>query len=191
MDGICSAHREPEPGCHLCETEPRDILPGWDEKVAEAEASGVVTCRCGYRHYRTIDLCPLCGAPTPGLERLVDQHFPQVLDAEQARVIRWVHDNKFDRTAWTENPHGRFMVLSGPLGAITFSEATMQSLVARTAFTSARRSDSKTSEISSRRLPNRLDLALPLPWPSTFRVFDLTESAVADLLAFEAANPTA
>lgn len=71
MAGICSAHQGFDPDCRLCGLEGRDILPDYDAKMAEAEAAGRTTCACGYVHYRTISLCPLCGTPTPTHERLV------------------------------------------------------------------------------------------------------------------------
>lgn len=63
MSGICSKHRHHEPGCRLCGLEPRDVLPDYDRKCAEAKAAGEYQCaNCEFVYYRTTDLCPLCGA---------------------------------------------------------------------------------------------------------------------------------
>lgn len=61
MAGICSRHQKRQPDCRLCNTHPRDVFPDWDKKVAEAKAAGEHTCVCGFKYYKTIDFCPLCG----------------------------------------------------------------------------------------------------------------------------------
>ncbi len=58
---ICSIHHEYNKDCKLCNTHPRDVFPDWDKKVAEAEAAGKTTCKCGFEYYLTTDSCPLCG----------------------------------------------------------------------------------------------------------------------------------
>ena len=74
---MCSKHRGYKENCKLCNTHPRDAMrddgtkmfPGWDEKVAEAEAAGLVTCEdpeCEFEFYLTTDSCPLCGKKYEG-----------------------------------------------------------------------------------------------------------------------------
>lgn len=82
---LCSAHREPVPGCKLCETTPEDIFgkDAWAEASARADAAGLYKCQgwkkryppqdpddlpsgpCGYTYYLTVDSCPFCGTPYP------------------------------------------------------------------------------------------------------------------------------
>lgn len=86
-----------------------------------------------------------------------------MLNAEQARVLRWMLDNDYDRTAWTENDLGSFLVLSGPLKATSMSKETSQSLMSKVVFAS--------------------------PETRAVRVFDLTEAALEALVAYEAMAP--
>lgn len=68
MSGICSAHQHHEPGCPRCEADVRDLIPGYDRLVDEAERAGTRVCSvgtCRFVFYRTTDLCPLCGARQP------------------------------------------------------------------------------------------------------------------------------
>lgn len=59
---ICSKHHGYEKDCKLCNTHPRDLLPGWDKKVTEAEVAGSTICKkCGFEYYLTVDSCPKCG----------------------------------------------------------------------------------------------------------------------------------
>lgn len=62
MAGICSAHQHKEPGCSLCQANPRDIFPNWDAMIAKANAAGLQTCsHCKFEFYRTVSMCPKCG----------------------------------------------------------------------------------------------------------------------------------
>jgi hypothetical protein len=61
--GVCSRHKFRDPDCKACSTEPEDIFPDWEEKLAEAEAAGEVTCTaCRFIYYAVVDRCPLCSA---------------------------------------------------------------------------------------------------------------------------------
>ena len=61
MSGICSLHFIKYPNCNLCNTEPQDVFPDWDLKVAEAKSAGEYEClHCGYIYYKTVDFCPSC-----------------------------------------------------------------------------------------------------------------------------------
>jgi hypothetical protein len=61
---MCSAHRQPMPGCVACHTQPREVFPDWDRKLAEAEASGQWQCpKDGFEWYGTIKECLICGHP--------------------------------------------------------------------------------------------------------------------------------
>jgi hypothetical protein len=60
MAGICSAHAHYEPGCRLCNVSIERALPGYKRKLAEAQAAGEHTCKCGFTYYKTIDVCPMC-----------------------------------------------------------------------------------------------------------------------------------
>jgi uncharacterized OB-fold protein len=63
MASICSLHRDNNPDCPMCQASPTDLFPDYHEKLAEAEAAGRYTCRCGFVYYRTVDYCPLCSRP--------------------------------------------------------------------------------------------------------------------------------
>lgn len=61
MSGICSRHWNYDPDCRMCNTDVRELLPDYDEKVREAEEAGKVDCgACGFTFYRTTKTCPLC-----------------------------------------------------------------------------------------------------------------------------------
>ncbi len=60
---ICGIHSKPEPNCPRCQTDIRDVIPDYDQKLAEAKAAGEHTCRCGFVYYKTIAFCPLCETP--------------------------------------------------------------------------------------------------------------------------------
>lgn len=65
MSGICSRHSYHDPDCRMCNTDVRELLPDYDEKVREAREAGEVDCgHCGFRFYRTTETCPLCSAWT-------------------------------------------------------------------------------------------------------------------------------
>lgn len=61
MANICSRHQRYEKDCKLCNSDVRDLFPDWNDKVAEAEAAGSVTCECGFEYYLTVNDCPMCG----------------------------------------------------------------------------------------------------------------------------------
>lgn len=64
MSGICSEHQGHDPGCKLCNTDVRELLPDYDQKADEAERAGTRVCEfreCRFVFYRTTDCCPLCG----------------------------------------------------------------------------------------------------------------------------------
>lgn len=66
MTMMCSRHQEAREGCVACHTHPRDVLPDYDAKVAEAEAAGTTMCElCGMVYYRTASICPLCSGRGP------------------------------------------------------------------------------------------------------------------------------
>jgi len=67
VSGICSRHRDHDPGCPMCCADIRDVFPDYDEKVAEAEAAGLHLCACGFEHYRTVSFCPRCSRNLPGV----------------------------------------------------------------------------------------------------------------------------
>jgi len=69
MSGICSAHREYDPDCDLCNVDPREFLGGevYDRRHAEALEAGLHKCPCGFEHYRTVSFCPLCSRNLPGV----------------------------------------------------------------------------------------------------------------------------
>jgi hypothetical protein len=59
---MCSKHSQKRPDCRLCNTDPRDVFPNWDEKLARAKAAGIEHCLgCGFDYYRTTSSCPKCG----------------------------------------------------------------------------------------------------------------------------------
>lgn len=66
MAKICSAHQDYEEGCELCNTEPWQLLgiteEQWVTAVAEAEASGLITCpSCNFTMYRiAVNSYPYC-----------------------------------------------------------------------------------------------------------------------------------
>lgn len=68
MPSICSRHREPQPDCHLCQTDVRDVLPDYDKMTAEAETAGRHTCECGFVYYKTVSACPLCYRRRPTVD---------------------------------------------------------------------------------------------------------------------------
>jgi hypothetical protein len=78
MSGICSVHRHNDPGCRACQSTPEDLFgkESWQRALAAAKAAGEHVCRgpkktimggydsskrCGFKFYRTVDYCPLCG----------------------------------------------------------------------------------------------------------------------------------
>jgi hypothetical protein len=66
MAGICSRHQGYDPNCKACKLTAADVLPNFKEKVAEAEAAGLVTCECGFNFYLTTLNCPKCGRKWKG-----------------------------------------------------------------------------------------------------------------------------
>lgn len=65
MSGLCSFHPHAEPGCPACAARAEDVLPGYAQKLAEAEAAGLVDCgTCGFSFYRTTETCPACSGWT-------------------------------------------------------------------------------------------------------------------------------
>jgi len=58
---ICSAHRDPDPDCKLCQTNPEDMFPDWADATAQAQVAGETTCKkCNFKFYRTVTSCPAC-----------------------------------------------------------------------------------------------------------------------------------
>lgn len=61
---ICSAHRDPDPDCKLCQTNPEDMFPDWADATAQAEVAGETICKkCQFKFYRTTTSCPACNHP--------------------------------------------------------------------------------------------------------------------------------
>mgnify|MGYP005848947345 CR=1 FL=1 len=59
---ICSKHQEYNPDCKLCNTDIRELIPQYDQMVAEAENAGTNVCKkCDFKYYKTVNCCPKCG----------------------------------------------------------------------------------------------------------------------------------
>ena len=57
---ICSAHQEKKKDCPLCEANPEDIFPDWKEKLRHAQEAGIEECECGFKYFKTTNICPKC-----------------------------------------------------------------------------------------------------------------------------------
>lgn len=85
------------PDCVACQTHPRALFPDWDSKVKEAEAAGPVKCGvCGFKFFRTINMCPKCSAmATP--ETLLEV---RTCNLELCSELMWFVNEWCKETGW-------------------------------------------------------------------------------------------